>query len=168
MSTAISEIFALRRARSGDASAIARVHVASWAAAYDGLLRRETIAQYDLTHRAIAWQRSLRAGALAWVVTEDELVVGFVEVRGNEVTVLYLHPGWWRLGLGGALLRRGLREIGAAGYREAYLWVLAENGMARSFYGRLGGGAGDNRPVRVGKETLVEIRYAWRLPIPAR
>ena len=168
MGTGAVELFAVRRARPADCEAIARVHVASWGAAYDGIIRAETIAHFDYMSRVALWRRALRSGAAIWVAVEDGLVIGFVEVRGDEVTVLYLHPGWWRLGLGGSLLRRSLQEIAASGYREAHLWVLAGNANARAFYSRLGGTAGDSRPVKVGRERLVELRYAWRLPALAR
>ena len=168
MGTGAVELFAVRRARPADSESIARVHVASWEAAYDGIIRAETIAQFDYSARVALWRRALRSGAAIWVAAEDGLVIGFVEVRGDEVTVLYLHPGWWRLGLGRSLLRRSLQEIAAAGYREAHLWVLACNANARAFYSKLGGTAGDSRPVKVGRERLVELRYAWRLPALTR
>lgn len=168
MGTGAAELFAVRRARPADCESIARVHVASWEAAYEGIIRPETIAKFDYASRVALWRRALRGAGSVWVAAEDGLVIGFVEVRGDEVTVLYLHPGWWRLGLGGSLLRRSLHEIAASGYREAHLWVLAGNANARAFYARQGGTAGDSRPVQVGRDKLVELRYAWRLPALTR
>jgi len=166
-SVEVNEIFSLRRAQLADAAAIARVHVASWQAAYRGIISDADLARFDVAGRAAAWRRVLgpSANASVWLALEDDLVVGFSEVRGGEVTVLYLHPGWWRLGLGHALLKRAFADIAAAGWREAFLWVLVANEAARAFYGAQGGVAGDSRPVKVGDNRLVEVRYAWKLPV---
>jgi ribosomal protein S18 acetylase RimI-like enzyme len=167
---AVNEIFSLRRAQLADATAMAEVHVASWHAAYRGIISDANLARFNVASRAASWRRALGSNdnASVWLALEDDLVVGFSEVRGGEVTVLYLHPGWWRLGLGRALLKRAFADIAATGWPEVFLWVLAANEAARAFYGAEGGVAGDSRPVKVGDSRLVEVRYAWKLPVVAR
>jgi GNAT superfamily N-acetyltransferase len=157
----MAALFRLRRARRTDAEAIARVHIASWQTAYRGLIPEEALKAFDLPRCLIGWQRTLDAGAHVWLATEDELVVGFAEIRGCEVPVLYIHPGWWRLGLGSRLLRRALAEIGKNGHRQAMIWVLADNADARQFYSRHGGQAGEQRIIRLGRVELAEVRYVF-------
>lgn len=163
----MAELFRIRRAVRADAEAIARVHVESWREAYRGIIPEQAIEQFDFPRRAIAWQRLLDQRAMVWVATEDDLVIGFIEARGNEVPVIYLHPGWWHLGIGRRLLRRALDAIGRAGHARAHLWVLVDNARARAFYQRLGGVPGDSRPVQVGDRQLAEMRYTWKLPVTA-
>jgi len=157
--------FSVRHATAADAGAIARVHVASWDAAYAGVIPDADLAGFTEARRAIQWQRLLDAGAKVWVAEEDDLAIGFVETRGEEVPVLYLHPGWWRLGLGRTLLRTALATIRRAGHVEAHLWVLHDNAGARAFYASLGGREGETRPVQVGRTVLTETRYTWLLRV---
>ncbi len=165
MSRPVSDPFTVRRAGVADAEAIARVHVASWDAAYADLIPEPSRRQFDVPRRAIQWQRLLDGGARVWVAMEDEVVVGFVEVRGPEIPVLYLHPGWWRLSLGRTLLVTALRAIRTAGHERAWLWVLQDNEPAKAFYTRLGGEPGTVRPVQVGDVVLTEMRYSWPLRV---
>lgn len=165
MSRPLPESFSIRRAGAADAEAIARVHVASWEVAYADLIPEPARRQFDVARRAMQWQRLLDGGARVWVAVEDEVVVGFVEVRGPEIPVLYLHPGWWRLGLGRTLLVTALRAIRTAGHERAWLWVLHDNEPARAFYLRLGGEPGTVRPVQVGDVVLTEMRYSWPLRV---
>ncbi len=165
MSRPVIEPFAVRRAGAADAEPVARVHVASWEAAYADLIPEPARRQFDVTRRAMQWQRLLDGGARVWVAVEDDVVVGFVEVRGPEIPVLYLHPGWWRLGLGRTLLVTALRAIRTAGHERAWLWVLQDNEPAKAFYARLGGEHGTVRPVQVGDVVLTEMRYSWPLRV---
>jgi GNAT superfamily N-acetyltransferase len=160
-------LFRLRRARHTNAEAIARVHVASWQAAYRDIIPSTTIEGFDLPGCIISWQRQLDSGVTVWVVTEDDLIVGFAEVRGSEVPVLYIHPGWWRLGLGSRLLRRALADIAKNGHRQAVIWVLADNAEARQFYGWHGGLARDRRTIRFGGSELAEVCYLFDMSAEA-
>lgn len=160
-------LFRLRRARRTNAEAIARVHVASWQAAYRDIIPNTTIDGFDLPRCIISWQRQLDSGVTVWVVTEDDLLVGFAEVRGSEVPVLYIHPGWWRLGLGSRLLRRALADIAKNGHRQAGIWVLADNAEAREFYDRHGGLARDWRTIRFSGSELAEVCYLFDMAAEA-
>ena len=157
--------FTVRYATAADVAGIAEVHVASWAAAYAGIIPASDLAGFTVARRAIQWQRLIDSGAKVWVAEEDDLVIGFVSTNGAEVPVLYLHPGWWRLGLGRTLLRTALATIRRNGHAEAHLWVLDDNAAARSFYTALGGREGETRPVQVGATVLTETRYTWLLRV---
>jgi GrpB-like predicted nucleotidyltransferase (UPF0157 family)/GNAT superfamily N-acetyltransferase len=78
-----------------------------------------------------------------------EEIVGFCSVampgegagageKTAEIGALYVDPGHWRVGIGGALLAAALGELAARGWRDLVLWVLPENRPARAFYERFG------------------------------
>lgn len=160
--------FSIRRARPADALGIARVHVASWQAAYEDVIPPADIKAFTFERRATQWQRILDSDAQAWVALEDDLVVGFTAVRGDEITVLYLHPGWWRLGLGRQLLRAALGSVRRTGHELATLWVLEENRGARAFYSALAGVEMGQRMIQIGRTTLGEIRVGWAFSAPGK
>lgn len=153
--------YGIRRAVAADVQAISAVHVAAFAEAYAGIIPDAVIDSYDIVYRAASWQRIIGAGTIVWVMTEDDLPIGFASIRGEEIGALYLHPGWWRLGLGRALLVRLLANLRRGGAPGAYLWALEANHRARDFYLALGGTAGERRPVVVGPVSLPEVRYDW-------
>lgn len=69
-----------------------------------------------------------------WVAADDERVVGFADVHGDWVSLLFVDPTRQRQGVGRALLElvQALRP-GGFGLR-----VHADNAAARAFYARLG------------------------------
>jgi GNAT superfamily N-acetyltransferase len=139
---------AIRTARPTDARQIAEVHVASWIAAYTGLLPQQMMARLDVAERERAWRERLaNADALqlrVWVAVLDEEVVGFAFTQPSkdhdlgpdvhELTALYLLPSVWRRGIGTALLSVAERGLRKAGIRMPALWVLEGNDSAQRFY----------------------------------
>jgi ribosomal protein S18 acetylase RimI-like enzyme len=65
-----------------------------------------------------------------FVATEDGKVVGFVGVDGDYLAWLYIDPDYYGKGIGRALLRIGIREIGDG----AWTVVLDGNKKAISLY----------------------------------
>jgi GNAT superfamily N-acetyltransferase len=145
----------IRRAEVGDAGALAVVHVASWRAAYEGLVPDGVIAELSVEGRERAWRENLRDQADrvgdrtdgVWtVVAETEAgVVGFCTVAGpsrdadagertGEIAALYVDPTRWGRGVGRALTETGLGELGEAGFGEVTVWTLSGNARAETFY----------------------------------
>jgi len=52
----------------------------------------------------------------------------------GEVGALYVHPDWWRRGVGRVLLDASLAFLREQGYGVATLWALEDNARARAFY----------------------------------
>lgn len=158
--------FTVRRAKEADVVSIAEVQIASWRAAYRGIIADATLDGMDIAKHAIQWQRAFDQRAPVWVaeVDAEEAVVGFVGLRGNEITVLYVRPDWQRRGVGRALLESGHKTIAAEGGTLAWLWVLEANATARAFYAATGGRISDTGPVKVEGQTLTQVRYLWDLP----
>ena len=124
----------LRPATIDDAHAIAEVHVASWLAAYRGLVPDEVLDAQSVDVRAAQWDGWLRKGETRTLVAGD--VDGFVTFweTSGEVAALYVAPDRARRGIGSALIDAAHAALRAASRDEAFLWVLEANGSARAFY----------------------------------
>jgi ribosomal protein S18 acetylase RimI-like enzyme len=134
----------VRPATAADAQAIAAVHVASWRAAYAGLLPDELLARLDADARARQWRERLAGlGAGAFVLVFEHLgqVRGFVSggpdrhgSADGEVYAIYVDPDWQGRGAGTRLLTAASRRLAEARFCQASLWVLVGNDPAVGFY----------------------------------
>jgi RimJ/RimL family protein N-acetyltransferase len=132
-----------------DAAAIAAVRVASWRAAYVGLMPQshlDSLSEFEFAER---WSGRLssppdpRYGV--WVAEAGGAVVAFLAAGPSrddeadkaevaEVYTVYALPSAWGAGAGRALMQTGIEYLRAQGFREATLWVLTENARSRRFY----------------------------------
>ena len=141
----IREPVALRRARPGDESALALIQTEAWKAAFQDILPPGVLAHYsdkaqaENLYQAVLGRNMARVtlaslagqpcGIAAWSQNRDDL--------GPEVAELiciHVLPGSWRRGCGSAMMEIVLREMQAAGYTAAVLWVFTANTRARAFY----------------------------------
>ncbi len=167
----------VRRASPEDASAIAKVHVRSWEAAYRGLVSEAWFAERTLERRVDTWRELLSDDehTQVFVACVDETLVGFSaaatpsrdEDAGegtSEIAALYVDPDHWRTGAGRALITTTLQYLVGCLWRDVTLWVFEVNDRARSFYVGMGfapdGGRiekPDEPPeVRLRRQILVE------------
>lgn len=157
-----------RVAVSSDALGIARVQVAAWQAAYRGLMEQPLLDSLDPAAKVHSWETFLAAPEhQSFVVETGSQITGYANVCASrdepnsstgEVASIYVLPGYWRKGLGSALLRTAERALVAQGHHSVTLWVLAANNPARQFYERSGyapDGASKLHP----KSGLREVRY---------
>lgn len=150
----------IRAATPDDAEATARVHVASWAAAY-------TLRGPSLEQRLEQYCRF----PPTFVAEADGEIVGFVGVgpsrdpdADGELYTIYVHPGHWRAGVGRELIRAGEERMRELGYRKVVLWVLDGNSRAQRFYESAGWTAdGESRTIDFVGESIPEVRYAKQL-----
>lgn len=177
----------IRRARSEDAGAIAKVHVETWRAAYAGIVPDAYLVRMTESGQAFTWRKILarkQAEETVLVVEapqadkaagagkggrEDRRIVAFgscgaqrdnaLTYRG-EVFTLYVAPDWQAQGIGRQLLGALFRRLYEAGLPDAMIWVLAEN-PARFFYERMGGQRIAEREQTFAGEALAETAYAW-------
>ncbi|HEX5937279.1 MAG TPA: GNAT family N-acetyltransferase [Actinomycetota bacterium] len=141
----------IRAATPEDARAIAMVHVASWRAAYRGLLPdayldRLSVDEREAQRREHLDDPSSERGTL--VAEEDGRIVGFATFGPSrdedappgtgEVPAIYLDPGVVGTGVGRALFAEAASGLRNAGFTRATLWVLGANERARLFYERAG------------------------------
>jgi GNAT superfamily N-acetyltransferase len=142
----------VRRASPADARAIAAVHVASWRAAYRGLMPAEVLERLSVDGRERDWRGWLAAGGarhFTLVAERDGRLLAFctVEMPAREddepddvaaIPALYAHPDAFGAGVGRALIEAAVEAARDAGYREAVLWMLEGNRRAEAFYERGG------------------------------
>ncbi len=159
----------IRIAKAADASAIARVHVASWHETYRGMVPDAMLAALSVEQRSKAWLQILEGsgegntpggpgacradaeGTLVFVADLDGSTVGFASCgaqrtgslreRGyeGEFSAIYVLQAAQRLGLGRRLMVSMATDLQGRGFRGAALWVLRDNARARRFYEFLGG-----------------------------
>jgi ribosomal protein S18 acetylase RimI-like enzyme len=170
----------IRRARRADATAIGRVHVETWQAAYAGLLPEAMLAGMSDVRQSAWWSRALAdpKEARGVFVAEDEQmgVVGFGscgpvrdppegldgrETRIGEVYTLYVESDFQDRGLGRRLLDAMFRQLHADGCDTAVLWMLSDN-PSRFFYEAMGGALVGQRTDTMAGEDVEEVAYAWR------
>jgi len=164
----------IRAAARRDATAIAEVHVASWRAAYRGMLDDGYLDRLTPSDRSAMWSTWFDApdpSDLLLVAVVDDGVVGFLEggrADGDdtapEIRALYLDPAWTCRGIGSMLLERASDTFREGGFPRAVLWVLATNAGARRFYERAGWYAdGTEDTYEIAGIAYPTVRYAAEL-----
>lgn len=119
----------LRRAEHDDARAIADLFLASRAEALPYLPRLHTDDETRIWIYAVVLARHR-----VWVALLDGVIAGFVALNGDWVDHLYVHPGYFRRGIGDRLLALA-KEKSAD---RLHLWAFQRNAPARNFYERRG------------------------------
>jgi len=160
----------VRTASIEDARSLAQVHVASWSAAYRGMLPRSLLSGFTVEMWEQKFRELLDEGASRTALIEDgDRVLGYTTIGScrdsdkrekncGEVWGLYIAPDNWGRGLGLNLTRWALEELRAKGYVVVTLWVFEENRHARRFYESLGFAADGSRE-RVIPDAPAMLRY---------
>jgi ribosomal protein S18 acetylase RimI-like enzyme len=171
----------VRPAVVADAEDLARVRIASWRAAYRGIVPDAVLDGFDPVAEVVTWRQRLTAVTdvsteVAFVVEPpaQSRLVGFVstglarhagEVGLGEVWAIYVDPAAQGQGVGRALMDAAVRDLTARGFGEVVLWVFEANAPARAFYERLGWTPdGSAKAFEIGGAAPVELRYRRRLP----
>lgn len=169
---------AVRNVLSTDALALATVHVASWKAAYRGLLPDEYLEGLRVADRLSHWEDLVTSeqpdrSILLAVVDEKQQIRGFsgagptndAELDTAELNRIYLEPAAWGKGLGRLLIRTTRERLWTMGYVKVLLWVHSGNVRARRFY-EADGWMDDSisRTAAVWGVNVPETRYRRGLP----
>lgn len=163
----------IREATALDAQALASVHVASWRAAYRGIIEDAYLDALSVDRRReanLAWFRDPSPSTFIRVAVDASAkVVGYAmggpartgaPTTLGEIYVLYLLPDAQRRGIGTQLMRSMARGLDLRGMETLEVWALEAN-PSRAFYTRLGGRLADTRDTRVGSRRLREVAYRW-------
>jgi GNAT superfamily N-acetyltransferase len=151
----------LRPSVPADAEAIATVQVRSAQVGFADFRPAEALATLDPAARFPLWRERL-----ALVAEGNEGIVGFAHFGPNEeepvgeIYRFFVAPECWGRGVGQALMRRALEQLQSAGFRDALLWVHADNLRARRFY-EAGGWRpdGSERDEEAFGQLVKELRY---------
>jgi ribosomal protein S18 acetylase RimI-like enzyme len=166
----------VRPAGQADAEDLARVRIATWRAAYRGIVPDAVLDGLDPVAEVVTWRQRLAAAtevrtevALVAAPPDRPRLVGFVttgaarhagEAGLGEVWAIYVDPDAQGRGVGRALMDAAIRDLETRGFGEAVLWVFEANAPARAFYERLGWTPdGAAKPLVIGGAAPLEIRY---------
>lgn len=161
----------IRLATHADAPDMGNIHARSWEAAYRDIVPAEYIRRKSPT-RAALWDRILSAeNHTHFIILSDGVAAGMmtvgppqledVEIKNDagiddsfwELHGIYLHPDYYRRGIGTAALEFAAELARAAGKRNMLLWVFEENKNAIRFYQKCGFAAdGASKIYNCGKE----------------
>ena len=133
----------VRRAVDADRPAIARLHAASWADTYQGILPDVLLDETLPGIMAERWANQPIGPADSVLLAEEEdAILGFAATWDGEPAYIdNLHVGAWARsrGVGRALLAETARQVLAAGRKGGLLHVVVGNRRARDLYLALGG-----------------------------
>ncbi|HEV7908019.1 MAG TPA: GNAT family N-acetyltransferase [Pseudonocardiaceae bacterium] len=173
----------VRAARPDDAGEIARINVASWQAAYRGIVDDAVLDRMLPESRVPGWRRKLAqsepSGVFVAVDAQDRIgaycAVGEVveaddahpDLDTAELEAIYADPEFRGTGAGHEVHEAAVRHLIAQGFRYAVLWVLQDNSSSREFY-EAHGWRHDGRTHRfeLGDQQLPEVRYGRFLSAP--
>lgn len=140
-------LFSTRPALPTDAVAIAQVHVASWQAAYQGLLSEaylQGLTQTVQRRAAFIADGIARTSLNVRVAEQDGEIVGWssygrsrdedAEEWTGELYALYLAPDAWAKGIGRQLWLASRESLKSSGFFRVTLWMLDGNERAERFY----------------------------------
>ncbi len=167
----------IRKARLGDETSIARVHVAAWQAAYTGFMGSEFLNSLSIERRTEMWKDVLRQpGRGEYLVAEvQNRIQGFavfgpardsdLDELASELVALNVHPDFWRRKLGANLLKTVIGSVSKESYKSLHLWVIEGNLPAQKLYEGFGfeySGRSKKDSEHSGK-PLCELRYSRSL-----
>ncbi len=166
-----SEIM-FRKARPGDAAAIARIYVESWRDTYPSLLPAKLLLGMTLDGQTARWRSAIAISAREQVfVVEDEkqTILGMTSLGrardhtmgfDSEVYTLYVHPLLTGSGIGRALLSGAFGALAERGFGGCVIWAHAQN-PARYFYEAMGGRLVGERTTSMMGEPVPEAAFGW-------
>ena len=78
-------------------------------------------------------EEAIRQIETLWAVDCDDVRIGFVGIQSGKIEMLFLHPDYFRKGIGRALIQKAVSEAGAE-----YVDVNEQNPAAVKFYEKMG------------------------------
>lgn len=128
----------IRFAENKDLKSIQQVARVSWNTTYEGIIPREVQDNFLKTAYSDEMMERRLKHSLLLVAEVEGKIVGFANfspVRDNgdvELGAIYLYPASQGMGLGTALLQKGIEEL--EGVKKIYINVEKENEIGKRFY----------------------------------
>lgn len=145
----------IRLAELSDAQAIAYIHACSWEVAYKDIIPQDILKEVS-AKRPAQWERMLSSeNTIHYIMLKDGKTVGFFSVGAPgyedidnknegvdesfwELFAIYLHPDYYRQGIGSVAMEFAMNKAREAGKSNMYLWVFEQNINAIKFYEKCG------------------------------
>ncbi|MGL5742819.1 MAG: GNAT family N-acetyltransferase [Legionella sp.] len=138
----------IRTAALEDARTIAQIHICSWQKMYRDFIPETILENLSIEERTQQWSELIGQDVKVLIMEIDKQIIGFASICTfrdfgsdplmGEISAIYLHPDYWRKGLGTQLCMAAITELAHLGYRKILLWVFEDNVQARKFYEALG------------------------------
>lgn len=152
--------------KSDDRLKISRIYEESWKFAYRGIVPQDYLDSIP----AGRWADCVdREGVNSIIMVENDEFIGtssYCRSRSpefsdfGEIISIYLLPQYIGRGYGRLLLNAAVRELTELGFRDIFLWALAENQRARRFYEKSGFMQTEHcMEHMVGGKKLLEVQY---------
>ncbi len=78
-------------------------------------------------------EEAIRQIEILWVVEDENVRIGFMGIQSGKIEMLFLHPDYFRKGIGRMLIQKAVSEAGVE-----YVDVNEQNPSAVRFYERTG------------------------------
>ena len=91
------------------------------------------LTEADITMLTPQAEGALRNIETLWVMADGRRSIGFMGVQERKIEMLFLHPGYFRKGLGKMLVERAFRDLDVE-----YVDVNEQNPGAAKFYEHMG------------------------------
>ena len=91
------------------------------------------LTEADIVRLAPQAEGALRHIETLWVVEDDRHPIGFMGVQERKIEMLFLHPDYFRKGLGKELVQRAFDELNVG-----FVDVNEQNPDAKMFYEQMG------------------------------
>ena len=138
----------IRLARPSDARNMAEVGMRSWEVAYKGIMPEEYIREKNATRPAQFAQNITDENTYAYVAQYNGKTVGIMRIappvdddvceNTYEIHYIYLHPDYFRMGIGTEMMEFAYDIARGLGKAIMVVWVLAENVDSIRFYEKCG------------------------------
>ncbi len=161
----------IRSAHPEDAGTIAKIHVDSWRAVYEGILPESYLLRLNYGQMVQSVRTGLLSPANNYLVAVDPDggPIGYTcggpersgdHIYNSEIYELYIDPGFQRQGLGKRLLSALAKRLHDQKFYAMMAWVLASNPNHR-FYEKTGGLYLGARTISFAGKKLQAAAYGW-------
>lgn len=138
----------IRLAVPADAPDMAEVHMCSWEAAYKDIIPAEYIREKNATRPALYERVITEGNTNSYVIQHDGKTIGIMRIASPqdddvgdnfyELHYIYLHPDYFRMGIGTQAMKFAFDIARGLGRTEMTVWVFAENANTIKFYEKCG------------------------------
>ncbi len=138
----------IRLARPEDAPDMAETHIRSWEVAYRGIVPAEYISQKNASRHDLYARVITEKNDTNYIIQYAGKTVGLMKIAppqdddlGDEfyeVQSLYLHPDYFRMGIGSKALEFAFEKARNLSKTAMAVWVLADNINSIRFYEKHG------------------------------